>query len=48
MGGAIPGTEFLAMLRESGFEEVEMVSETGLKSSPATVGMLFKAKRPGT
>jgi hypothetical protein len=48
MGGAIPGTEFLDMLRQSGFEEVEMVSETGLKSSAVTVGMLFKAKKPGS
>ncbi len=31
------------MIKEAGFGDAEMVSETGFNSSPVTKGMLFKA-----
>ena len=34
------------MLMEVGFVEAEMVSETGIDSSPVTKGVLFRAARP--
>jgi hypothetical protein len=46
MGGAIPGKDFLAIMREAGFAGVEMVSETGFNSSPVTKGVLFRAVKP--
>ena len=46
MGGAIPGKDFLAMIKQAGFVEVEMVSETVFNSSPVTKGVLFKATKP--
>jgi alkylhydroperoxidase/carboxymuconolactone decarboxylase family protein YurZ len=46
MGGAIPGKDFLAIMRQAGFVEAEMVSETGFNSSPVTTGTLFRAARP--
>jgi alkylhydroperoxidase/carboxymuconolactone decarboxylase family protein YurZ len=46
MGGAIPGKDFLALMRRVGFGKAEMVSETGLDSSPVTKGVLFRATRP--
>ena len=46
MGGAIPGKDFLAMIKESGFVDAEMVSETGFNSSPVTKGVLFRAVKP--
>jgi hypothetical protein len=46
MGGAIPGKDFLAMIKESGFARAEMVSETGFNSSPVTKGVLFRAVKP--
>jgi AhpD family alkylhydroperoxidase len=45
-GGAIPGKEFLAMLREAGFTDADLVAETGFNSSPATRGVLFRATKP--
>jgi alkylhydroperoxidase/carboxymuconolactone decarboxylase family protein YurZ len=38
--------DFLAMIREAGFTEAELVGETGFNSSPVTKGVLFHAKRP--
>jgi len=34
------------MIREAGFTEAELVSETGFNSSPVTKGVLFRANRP--
>ena len=46
MGGAIPGKDFLAIMRQAGFADVEMVSETGFNSSAVTQGVLFRAVKP--
>jgi hypothetical protein len=46
MGGAVPGKDFLAIIKQAGFADAEMVSETGLNSSPVTRGVLFRAVRP--
>lgn len=46
MGGAIPGKDFLAIMKQAGFVDAEMVSETGLNSSPVTKGALFRASKP--
>ena len=46
MGGAIPGKDFLAIMRQAGFVDVEMVSETGFNSSAVTKGVLFMAVKP--
>lgn len=43
MGGAIPGMDFLAIMKQAGFSDVEMVSETGFNSSAVTKGVLFRA-----
>ncbi len=45
MGGAVPGKDFLAIIKQAGFADAEMVSETGLNSSPVTRGVLFRAVR---
>jgi predicted metal-binding protein len=45
-GGAIPGKVFLALLEKAGFEESELVMETGFNSSPVTKGVLFRAIKP--
>jgi hypothetical protein len=34
------------MLNEVGFVDVELVGETGFKSSPVTKGVLFRARKP--
>ncbi len=34
------------MLDQAGFEDIKLVAETGLNSSPKTKGTLFQAKRP--
>jgi len=34
------------MMKQVGFVEAEMVSETGLNSSPVTKGALFRASKP--
>ncbi len=34
------------MMKQAGFVEAEMVSETGLNSSPVTRGALFRASKP--
>lgn len=46
MGGAIPGMDFLVLMKHAGFVEVVMPSETGLNSSPVTKGVLFRAVKP--
>ena len=37
--------DFLALLQQIGFEDVEMVAETGFNSSPKTKGVLIRAKK---
>jgi arsenite methyltransferase len=44
-GGAIPGKDFLALMREAGFIDTALVGETGFNSSPVTKGVSFKANR---
>lgn len=46
MAGALPGTEFLALLERIGFAEAELVGLTGYKTSDETVGALFRAVKP--
>ncbi len=38
--------EFLALLKEVGFENVELVGKTGLNSTPKTEGVLVHAVKP--
>jgi hypothetical protein len=39
--------DFLALLRQVGFVDAELVAETGFKSSAKTKGVLVRAKKPG-
>jgi hypothetical protein len=36
------------MIRKAGFEQADLVEETGFNSSPATKGVLIRARKPGT
>ena len=38
--------EFLAILENTGFANIELVDKTGFNSSPKTKGVLFRAKKP--
>jgi hypothetical protein len=38
--------DFLALIQQTGFEDVELVAETGFNSSPKTKGVLIRAKKP--
>lgn len=38
--------DFLALLKKAGFEDAELVAETGFNSSPKTKGTLFFARKP--
>jgi hypothetical protein len=38
--------DFLALLRNAGFENAELVGETGFNSTPKTRGVLFRAEKP--
>ena len=38
--------DFQALLQQIGFEDVELVAETGFNSSPKTKGVLIRAKKP--
>jgi hypothetical protein len=38
--------DFLAMLQKAGFDGVEIVSRTGLDSTPKTMGVLIRARKP--
>ena len=42
----MPGKDFLALMKQAGFADAEMVSEAGFNSSPVTKGVLFRAARP--
>lgn len=37
--------DFLTIMQEAGFTEVELAAETGFNSSPVTKGMLLRALR---
>jgi len=38
--------DFLALIQQIGFEDAELVAETGFNSSPKTKGVLIRAKKP--
>jgi len=38
--------DFLAILENRGFANIELVNETGFNSSPKTKGVLIRAKKP--
>ena len=38
--------DFLAILEQAGFQDAELVAETGFNSSPKTKGVLFRALKP--
>jgi hypothetical protein len=38
--------DFLALCKQTGFEDVELVGETGFNSSPKTKGVLVRGKKP--
>jgi hypothetical protein len=38
--------DFLALLKNAGFENPELVGETGFNSTPKTRGVLFRAEKP--
>ena len=38
--------DFLALLQQVGFEDAELVADTGFNSSPKTKGVLVRAKKP--
>ncbi len=44
-GGAIPGKNFLAIMKQSGLLDAEIVSETDLDSSSITECVLFGATK---
>ncbi len=46
MAGALPGTEFLALLEKAGFAEAEQVELTGYQTSDKTIGATFRAIKP--
>ncbi len=46
MAGALPGTEFLALLEKAGFAEAEQVEVTGYQTSDETIGATFRAIKP--
>jgi hypothetical protein len=38
--------DFLAILENKGFIDINLVNETGFNSSPKTKGVLIRAKKP--
>jgi len=40
--------DFLALLKKAGFENAQLVGETGFNSSPKTKGVTFRAEKPTT
>ena len=38
--------DFLAILENAGFIDINLVDETGFNSSPKTKGVLIRAKKP--
>jgi hypothetical protein len=41
----MPGKDFLAMLQQAGFGNIELVGKTGFNSSPKTEGVLIRASK---
>ena len=42
----MPGKDFLALVKQAGFDDATLVSETGFNSSPRTRGVLIRAGKP--
>jgi hypothetical protein len=40
--------DFLALLKNIGFEKAELVGDTGFNSTPKTKGVLFRAEKTNT
>ena len=38
--------DFLAIIENKGFIDIDLVNETGFNSSPNTKGVLIRAKKP--
>jgi hypothetical protein len=38
--------DFLALIEKIGFADAQLVSETGLNSTPKTRGVLIRARKP--
>jgi hypothetical protein len=43
----MPGEALLALLQQTGFQQVKLAGYTGMKSSPYTEGALLSAEIPG-
>jgi SAM-dependent methyltransferase len=46
VAGTLASERFLQLLEEAGFAEPEMTSTTGYRTSPETIGALFRARKP--
>jgi arsenite methyltransferase len=46
VAGTVEPESYLAMLREGGFEQVELVGFTGYKTAATTLGAIFRANKP--
>ena len=46
VAGTLALERFLHVLEEAGFADVEMIGTTGYRTSPETIGALFRARKP--
>jgi SAM-dependent methyltransferase len=46
VAGTLASERFLQLLEEAGFTDAEMVGTTGYRTSPETIGALFRARKP--
>jgi SAM-dependent methyltransferase len=46
VSGTVEPRRYLEMLEAAGFGDVEMVSFTGYRTAPTTIGATFRARRP--
>jgi ubiquinone/menaquinone biosynthesis C-methylase UbiE len=46
VAGTIASEHFLQMLEKAGFAEAKMIGTTGYRTSPETIGALFRARKP--
>jgi len=46
VAGTLASERFLQLLEEAGFKYAEMVGTTGCRTSPETIGALFRARKP--
>jgi len=46
VSGTVEPTRYLDMLRAAGFRDAEMVSFTGYRTAPTTIGATFRAVKP--